>query len=162
MEEMEARLALLKYELEALQTSIRAFDTILFQIKGWCVTATFAVAGFTVTSNRPALLFVGVAATIGFWLVDALYKSTQRVFILRNRDLEQGICASSVVSTLTDDELRGPKIAMAFSRRQFAGSRGPRVVQKLGVVLTEAFAPLTFGLYLFIVASLGVEGLLLM
>jgi hypothetical protein len=94
--------------------------------------------------------------------VDALYKSTQRVFILRNRDLEQGICASSVVSTLTNDELRGPKIAMAFSRRQSAGSRGPRVVQKLVVVLTEAFAPLTFGLYLFIVASLGVEGLLLM
>lgn len=164
MEELEPRLALLKFELESLQTSIRALDTVMFQIKGWCVTAAFAVAGFAVTGKRSGLIFVGLAATIGFWLIDAHHKSIQRVFIERNRALECDILRSgSLVAALQGDNLRGPKIASAFA---FASQ--PRRDNRLALtqdvrrVLLEAGRPLTFGLYLFIAAVLVLEGLILL
>ncbi len=46
MTEPEARLALLQTELSGLQESIRSLDNTMFQIKGWCVTASLAIGGF--------------------------------------------------------------------------------------------------------------------
>jgi hypothetical protein len=66
MEEEEARLALLQTELNAIQNSIRNFDSILLQIKGWCVTTSLAVGGFAVAYHKPALILVGLGAILGF------------------------------------------------------------------------------------------------
>jgi hypothetical protein len=55
VEEQDARLALLQTELNNIQSSIRALDTTILQIKGWCVTASLAIGGFAVT-RQGALL----------------------------------------------------------------------------------------------------------
>jgi hypothetical protein len=51
MTEEEARLELLKTELNAVQSCIQSFETIVFQIKGWCVTAALAIGGFAISSK---------------------------------------------------------------------------------------------------------------
>ena len=94
--------------------------------------------------------------------MDAIFKSIQRVFILRNLELEQVICCKSVISALAGDELRGPKIATAFAHTQPSKSHSQEIARKVGPVLREAKAPLTFSLYLFLLACLALEGLLLL
>src|ERR1700722_15478051 len=87
MTEEEARLELLKTELNSIQSSIQNLDTIIFQIKGWCVTATLAIGGFAVSSRAPALTLIGIAAVMGFFLVNCQFKTIQRKFITRNAAL---------------------------------------------------------------------------
>ena len=57
--EEDARLALLQTELNAIQSAIRGLDTIMFQIKGWCVTAALAIGGVAAAYRKPELLIVG-------------------------------------------------------------------------------------------------------
>jgi hypothetical protein len=70
VEEETARLALPQTELTRIHEGIRGLDTMIFQIKGWCITAALAIGGFAVVYHRPALLLVGAEAVIGFYLVD--------------------------------------------------------------------------------------------
>lgn len=74
MTEEDARFELLKTELNAVQSSIQNLDTIVFQIKGWCVTAALAIGGLATSSHTPALALVGIAAVAGFFLVNCQFK----------------------------------------------------------------------------------------
>lgn len=89
MTEEDARLVLLQTELGSIQSGIRGLDTITFQIKGWCVTASLAIGGFAVAYHKPALLIVGAGAVVGFYLVTCQFKLIQRAFIKRNRQSSQ-------------------------------------------------------------------------
>jgi hypothetical protein len=72
-------LGLLQIELASIQAGISGLDIILFQIKGWCVTATLTLAGLCRNwTTSGVLLFVGVGAVVGFWLLDCQFKSIQR------------------------------------------------------------------------------------
>ena len=77
----------MKTEINAIQSSIQNADTIIFQIKGWCVTAALAIGGFAVSSHTPALTLIGIIAVIGIFLVNCQYKTIQRAFIRRNNAL---------------------------------------------------------------------------
>jgi hypothetical protein len=99
--DMQARLALLQTELGSIETAIRSFDTIGFQIKGWAVTAGLAIGGFAITEHKRTLLIVGFVATIGFWLVDCQFKSIQRPFISRNRVLVEQLRQSGITGFLS-------------------------------------------------------------
>src|SRR5579862_3193540 len=74
MEEEDARLALLQTELNNLQSAIRNMDSIILQIRGWCVTAALAIGGFAVTYNKPALLVIGEGAIAGFFLMNCQFR----------------------------------------------------------------------------------------
>lgn len=78
MEEEEARLALLQTELNAIQASLRNYDSILLQIKGWCVTTALAAGGFAIAYNKPALIFVGIGAVLGFFMINCQFRMFQR------------------------------------------------------------------------------------
>jgi hypothetical protein len=80
LEEEEARLALLQTELNSIQNSIRGLDAITFQIKGWCVTTCLAVGGFAIAYHKPALLLIGEAAALGFFMINCQFKMIQRPF----------------------------------------------------------------------------------
>jgi hypothetical protein len=86
--EEDAKLTLLQTELNGIQAAIRSLDAIDFQIKGWCVTTGLAIGGFAVAYKKPALLLVGMAAVIGFYLVNCQFKSIQRAFIRRNSRID--------------------------------------------------------------------------
>jgi hypothetical protein len=158
MDEQEARLALLQAELSSVESSIRAFDTIAFQVKGWCVTATLAIAGFAANEHR-ILLTIGFAAVLGFWMVDSQNRYIQRRFISRNKHLRQNLRANGLMTVLDG----GGSIPILGSPDVFAAELGPRpsrlsnTIRYARGVLHEALLPHTLGLYLFLIACLGVQ-----
>ena len=78
------RLALLQTELNSIQASIRNFDSMLFQIRGWCVTTALAAGGFAVAYHKPALILVGGGAVLGFFMINCQFRMFQRGDIKRN------------------------------------------------------------------------------
>jgi hypothetical protein len=160
MQEEDARLALLQTELNAIQAAIRGLDTIVFQIKGWCVTASLAIGGFAVAYHRPALLTVGAAAVVGFCLVNCQFKTFQRAFINRNMLIDAELRRVGVMEVLKGagsiDIVGTAPIAPTLQK-----TSDPQVNRALRAIWNEARMPHTFGLYLFIVVCLGVEALVL-
>lgn len=114
MDETTAKFELLKLELQSIQAGIRGMDTIMFQIKGWCVTVAVATAGVALTSSHIELVAVGGAAVVGFWLVDAHYKSMQRIFIDRDDRIEEVLARQEPLAALAAGQLHVPGLASSF------------------------------------------------
>jgi hypothetical protein len=161
MTEEDARFALLQTELNAIQSAIRGIDTIVFQIKGWCVTASLAIGGFAVAYNKPALLLIGGGAVVGFFIVNCQFKGIQRVFIDKNVSIDSALRAADIMDFLKDGN--SPKIvgtALPVWKSRASSSR-ERMRRYLAVLRTEGLLPNTFSLYLFILVCLVTEALLL-
>jgi hypothetical protein len=160
--EEDARLALLQTELNAVQNAIRSQDSIIFQIRGWCVTASLAIGGFAVAYHKAALLVIGIGATIGFFLVECQFKLVQRAFINRNYAIDSELKNTGVMEVLKGAgrlQIVGTSIPM-WTEREASGSRRARVF--LGGILREARLPQAFGLYLFILVCLIAEAIVLL
>jgi hypothetical protein len=162
MTEEEARLELLKTELNAIQSSIQSLDTIVFQIKGWCVTAALAIGGFAVSSRAPALTLVGIAAVLGFFLVNCQFKTIQRKFIRRNVALASELSSVGIMQVLMGAgtlEITGA--AIPEFRRTAGIPFGERFRSSLSEIGNEALLANTFTLYLFLFACLALEAIIL-
>lgn len=162
MTEPEARLALLQAELSGLQEAIRSLDNTMFQIKGWCVTASLAIGGIAVAYHRPSLLIVGLGAVIGFYLVNCQFKMTQRAFIDRNLAVDEELKATGIMDVLKGSgnfEIVGTAIP-GFKGSGLGYSERMTVV--LPAFIREARTPNAFSIYLFIVVCLLIELLILL
>lgn len=162
MTEEEARLELLKTEINAIQSAIQNADTIVFQIKGWCVTAALAIGGFAVSSHTPALTLIGIIAVIGFFLVNCQYKTIQRAFIRRNNALATEIKNLGIMQFLKGAgtlDISGAAIP-EFSRTHGLSFR-ETIRTFTSELLYEARLANTFGLYLFLLVCLAVEAVIL-
>jgi hypothetical protein len=161
MTEEDARLALLQTELQAIQTAIRSLDAITFQIKGWCVTTALAIGGFAAAYHKPALLLVGAGAIIGFWIVNCQYKLVQRAFINRNHAIDSELKKVGIAEVLRG----GGSLQIVGTARPEWRGRDSSVLWRARVhfseLLSEARLPHTFGLYLFILACLTAEAIIL-
>jgi hypothetical protein len=161
MTEEDARLALLQTELGAIQSAIRALDTIVFQIKGWCVTTSLAVGGFAVAYHLPSLLIVGAGAVVGFFLVNCQFKMIQRNFIERNYAIDSELKTTGIMEVLKGaGKLSIVGTAAPDWRRPDPAIRS-RMARNLASLWPEARLPNTFSLYLFIVVCMAVEGIIL-
>ena len=163
MTEQEARLALLQTELNGIQAAIRALDTIDFQIKGWCVTTALAIGGLAVAYKKPALLFVGTAAVIGFYLVNCQFKSIQRAFIRRNVNIDSELKKTGIMQFLNGGgslEIVGTS-TLEWHIRPPGSSWLARARDEITRVMFEARQPNTVSLYLFIAACLAAEAVIL-
>jgi len=161
--EEDARLTLLQTELDGIQGAIRALDTIDFQIKGWCVTTGLAIGGFAVAYKKPALLLIGMAAVIGFFLVNCQFKGIQRVFIIRNKSIDSDLKKTGIMDFLHGN---GALEVVGTSRPEWltvrrGSSWSTRARNEIARILLEGRLPNTFGLYLFILVCLGAEALIL-
>jgi len=164
MTEEDARLALLQTELNAIQNGIRGMDTILFQIKGWCVTTSLAIGGFAVAYHQPALLIVGAGAVAGFYLVTCQFRLIQRAFIRRNKTLDSELRATGIMQVL-----RGAGnfdiVGTTPLEWGYPAGTGPsyskRVRDHLPELWDEARMPSAFSLYLFILVCMAAEGIIL-
>jgi hypothetical protein len=158
MTEEDARLALLQVELNNIQSGIRGLDTILFQIKGWCVTVSLAVGGFAASKRQPALLIIGAGAVVGFYLVQCQFKLLQRTFIRRNRTIDSALRTTGIMQFLNgygDLEVVGTTPLEWIP----TGSSYPaKIRDSLPAFWEEARMPSAFTLYLFILVCLAVEG----
>jgi hypothetical protein len=162
MTEEDARLALLQAELSSVESSIRSLDAIDFQIKGWCVTASLAIGGFAVAYHKAALIVVAVGAVIGFFLVNSQFKRVQRVFIRRNRALDAELKTFGIMEVLAGrGSLQITGAAAPQWRTRPVGSWWDGLKYEVAVVLHEGRQPNTFGLYLFILVCLIIEGIIL-
>jgi hypothetical protein len=162
MTEEEARLELLKTELNAVQSCVQSFETIVFQIKGWCVTAALAIGGFAISSHAPALTLVGIAAVIGFFLVNCQFKTIQRKFIRRNAALASELSNVGIMQVLKGAgalEITGAAVP-EFGRT--AGLPFVELVRSsFSEIGYEARLANTFSLYLFLLVCLAVEAIIL-
>jgi hypothetical protein len=158
VDEAEAKLVLLQAELAGLQDGIRSFDTILFQVKGWCVTTSLAAAGFAAAGQHKSLLLVSAIAILGFWLVDCQFKTTQRLYLNKNIALDDELNRLGVVAVL---EGRGSvSIGATGVRGHVPGFAAERIKGHLRDIWFEGCRPMTFGLYLFLLICLAIEAVL--
>src|SRR5690242_10804676 len=100
MEEEEARLALLQTELNAIQNSIRNFDSITLQIKGWCVTTALAAGGFAIAYHKPALILVGEGAVLGFFIINCQFRVFQRDIARWNLRIDSELKSVGIMQVL--------------------------------------------------------------
>ena len=160
MTEEDARFTLLQIELNAIQSAIRGFDTILFQIKGWCVTTALAIGGFAVVYHKPALLLIGIGAVAGFFIMNCQFIGIQRVFIDKNKLIDSEL-RGGILKFLKDGgslKITGTAIPVPESRKSSAREVA---LSWYSVFLFEARRPSTFSLYLLILICLLTEALLL-
>lgn len=161
--EEEARLTLLQTELNALQAGIRNLDTIMFQIKGWSVTASLAIGGFAVAYHQPALLAIGSAAVVGFFLVNCQFRVVQRAFINRNKSIDSELANVGLMEVLRGQgtfDILGTA-PLDLKGRDSALSYYQMIRNNLPDFWQEARMPNTFSIYLFIIVCLGVESLII-
>ena len=151
MTEEDARFTLLQIELNSIQSAIRGFDTILFQIKGWCVTTALAIGGFAVVYHKPALLLIGMGAVVGFFIMNCQFIGIERVFINKNKLIDSELRAWNPREFLktggSQDDRTGTPVP--GSRKQSAREVA---IAWYSVFLFEARKPSTFSLYLLILA----------
>lgn len=162
MEEEEVRLALLQTELNTIQSTIKGLDSIIFQIKGWCVTTSVAIGGFAIAYHKPALLFVGAGAIIGFFMINCQFKMYQRVFNDRNCEIDSELRNTGIMQVLKgvgSFEIVGTALGPSVSGGETS------VLEKLRAGLPrfwfEARVIHTFSLYLFVSLCLIVEAIVL-
>src|SRR6185437_10883479 len=98
--EEQARLELLKVELQGVQSSIQSLDAIVFQIKGWCVSAALAIGGFAASTHTPALTLIGMVAVIGFLFINSQFKAIQRAFIRRSGAIDAELKSVGIMRVL--------------------------------------------------------------
>ena len=86
--QFERKFSILKQERDHCETAIGRYDTIVFGIRGWAVTVFAGVLGASVSLRHPSLIFLAIAPTLLFWIVEVLNKSFQALFIKRVRQIE--------------------------------------------------------------------------
>jgi|ERR1700722_12469089 hypothetical protein len=157
----EARLELLKIELQGVQSSIQNLDGIIFQIKGWCVTAALAIGGFAVSTHTPGLTLVGLIAIIGFFFINAQFKVIQRAFIKRGGALDAELKSVGIMRVLKG----GGNFEIVGTAIPSLARPGSTYLEKIRFVLAEIWHEArlanTFSLYLFLFVALAVEAIIL-
>jgi hypothetical protein len=157
VEEADARLALLQTELTAIHEGIRGLDTIIFQVKGWCVTASLAIGGFAVAYHRPALLLVGFIAVPGFFLIDCNFRVFEHDIFDRCQAIDAELRSTGIMQFL-----RGAGSLDILGTVLPAPSDPPSLLARLKRLRRIVSEPPTFGLYLFILVCMGIEALVLL
>jgi hypothetical protein len=162
MDDGAARLALLQGELASIESSIRGFDAIAFQVKGWCVTTSLAIAGIAVTGHQQ-LILIGAGSVLGFWLLDSQNRSIQRVFIDRAKTIRENIRKNGIAKVLAGHS----DLAILGSPDVVTGAIPSRGHFRLAIgrythrILYEAVQVHTMSLYLFLLTCLCVEALII-
>ncbi len=81
--------------LEFIQSNISRMNQCSFQMKGWAVTvvsAFLAIFASTATGDKSGntmYLFLAIAPTVLFWVLDSLYLSKERKMIALYNDVAQ-------------------------------------------------------------------------
>jgi hypothetical protein len=160
MDETEMRFQLLLRELESIQQGIRAMDNAMFAIKGWCVTVDAAIVGVAINKGQPLLLLAGLIATICFWLLDSHFKAVQRIYILRDLDLESKLRVKPFTDVLAADSPIVPGLASLFGGPPMGFWKN--FAFEAGLTLREARTPIVFNLYALVTVSLGMVAAVLL
>lgn len=134
-------------------------DTIVFQIKGWCVTAALAIGGFAISTHTPALTLIGMVAVTGFYLINSQFKVIQRQFIRRNHALDAELKDVGIMQVLSGKgSLKIVGTATLEFQKDTSYWRSFR--SAFSKMTHEARMPSTFTLYAFLLLCLIVEAII--
>ena len=147
---MDVKVQLLMVELQAIQGGIQSMDSIMFKIKGWCITVAAAAIGLAINSNRPSLILVGIGITLAFWFVDAYFKAIQRVYIRRDIEIAKAFAGRDPIAVLSARLDEGGIWVPDLARRFQTPANSREQVYKLESkgTLDEATKPVVFLLYM--------------
>lgn len=127
--------AVLMKEWDFTQSNIGRFDTIMYTIRAWSLTALTGGIGVAASQHAPQLMLLVAIVAMALWFLDALHKSFQRVFILRSREIE--------------DYLRSPQYRYDHRLERWTGFRSPDTARRLRNpgMLTGFLQPLGYMAY---------------
>lgn len=114
------QLEILLKEWDYAQSHIGRFDTIIFSIRSWAVSAFTAMLAVAATQGKPALMLLAIIPTMMFWLIEAFHKSFQRLYILRTREIEYYLASETFrqdAAAQTAMQFRTPTTSERFHGR---------------------------------------------
>jgi len=113
---------LIKQEMETIQSGIDTYNRTIFAVKGLAMTLFTAFIAFIGRqSNGPSgviFLAMGIILLL-FWILDALFKSIQKVYISRSTEIEAELRKPEFYQCLVKDSFEGfdfPGIEEAFKQ----------------------------------------------
>jgi hypothetical protein len=104
------RLDVLRAEYALVEQAISALDRSALGLKACSVTLGVLLAAFALASGRHEVLLVAAFASAMLWVVEAIGKSFQAIYLGRAHDIEVGIADSTATTDV-------PGIAAAWRRR---------------------------------------------
>ncbi len=120
-------------EWKACGGNIGRLDGIVFTIRGWAITTTTAAIAYAYTKPDPSVCMLVLIPLILLWIIDAMFKTFQRVFIVRSKEIEEYLASAQFKSDFED---RNPSFKTPVLSGRFGqGSIGER----LGTLFEQAF-----------------------
>lgn len=104
-------------EWDFIQSHIGRFDTLAFNVKGWSISVFAALLAISVSQKIPSLILLAIIPIILLWIVDALFKSFQRRYILRGREIEKYLASESFITDVSNrsgGQISGPGLSRLF------------------------------------------------
>src|SRR2546425_816563 len=133
-DEFETKYEILMKEWDYTQSHIGRFDTIIFQVRSWAITALTGLIAVSASQGKPRLMLLAMLVTGLFWINDGLQKSFQRRFILRSREIENYLSSIKFIDDFRKKSITGinvPQSALQFG----VGS----VSERFATVIEAAF-----------------------
>lgn len=80
---------MLEQGFQEVQTQIGRLDDIAFRIQAGAATAWAALVGWSFTTQKAAILQLGVVLVLGFWLLEGMFRAVQARYIGKARELSR-------------------------------------------------------------------------
>ena len=84
----EYQFELLKQEIDVLQNSIRAYDSMIMEVKKWAVAIYSGFLLVKLNNDNIDFIKYGIIGIFLFWLIDSILKSIQGRYIKRYSEIE--------------------------------------------------------------------------
>jgi len=140
---------LLKFELDAIQKGIDTYNRAIFAVKGLAMTlfTTFIAFLGNKTGKPHLMVFIAMAGVLLlFWVLDAMFKSIQVVYISRGLEIEQEIRKPGFYQRLDEPDTGGPDFPGI--EHAFASWKAKKGLP----LLAEFFKPTVLILYIVLIA----------
>ena len=120
-------------EWKACGASIGRLDGVVFTIRGWAVTTTTAAIAYAYTKPDPAVCMLVLIPLILLWVIDAMFKTFQRVFIRRSREIEEYLASTAFHDDFENrtPSFQSPVLAIRFGQGTFG--------ERLKILFEQAF-----------------------
>ncbi|MCR8826966.1 hypothetical protein [Pseudosulfitobacter koreensis] len=124
--------AIVMEEWKVANTNIGRLDSVVFTIRGWAITTTTAAVAYAYTKPDPRVCMLILIPLLFLWLIDALFKTFQRVFIDRSKEIEVYLASDSFEQDFQDERMSrfvSPELSIRFGQNS-SGERLRKVIEQ--------------------------------